>query len=107
MSDRGDLVERRRLLFGLAVSALLTGCGGSHDNQRINLPTPMDKSTVGPGDVFTMEVVGEKELPREYQVASDGTVDLPFLHTVLVTGLEPQEIARLIRKLLIDKQILS
>jgi polysaccharide export outer membrane protein len=98
---------RRRALLELGASLLLGGCGASHDNQRINLPPPTEKSTVGPGDVFTMEVVGEKELPREYQVASDGTVDLPFLQTVHVAGLEPQQIARLIRKLLIDKQILS
>src|SRR5688572_12904995 len=74
---------------------------------RVDLPPPTEKSTVGPGDVFIMEVVGEKELPREYQVASDGTVDLPYLHTVQMAGLEPQEIARLIRKLLIEKRILS
>ena len=98
---------RRRALLELGASLLLGGCGASHDNQRINLPPPTEKSTVGPGDVFTMEVVGEKELPREYQVASDGTVDLPFLQTVHVAGLEPQEIARLIRKLLMQKQILS
>jgi protein involved in polysaccharide export with SLBB domain len=107
MSDRGVPVVQRRFLFGLATSALLLGCGSSNDNQRINLPTPTEKSTVGPGDVFVMEVVGEKELPREYMVASDGTVDLPFVQTVHVAGLEPQEIARLVRKLLIEKQILS
>jgi protein involved in polysaccharide export with SLBB domain len=89
------------------LSLLGVGCGSSNSNARLNLPPPTEKSTVGPGDVFSMEVVGEKELPREYQVASDGTVDLPYLQTVEVTGLEPQEIARLIRKLLIEKQILS
>lgn len=83
------------------------GCGGSSNNLRLNLPTPTEKSTVGPGDVFGMEIVGEKDLPREYQIASDGTVDLPYLHTVPVAGLEPQEIARLIRKLLIEERILS
>lgn len=81
-------------------------CGGSNDNLRLNLPAPVEKSTVGPGDVFVMEIVGEKELPREYQVASDGSVDLPYLHTVQVAGLEPQEIARLVRKLLMERQVL-
>ena len=61
---------------------------------------------VGPGDVFTMEIVGEKELPSEYQVASDGTADLPYLKTVELAGKEPQEIARLVRKLLIERDIL-
>ncbi len=93
--------------MGVGLLALLPACGGSNDNLRLNLPAPTEKSTVGPGDVFVMEVVGEKELPREYQVASDGTVDLPFVQTVHVAGLEPQEIARLVRKLLMEKQILS
>ena len=100
--------SRRALFRGFACLCLLgAGCGGSNDNVRVNLPPPTEKSTVGPGDVFIMEVVGEKELPREYQVASDGSVDLPYLHTVQVAGLEPQEIARLIRKLFIDRQILG
>jgi polysaccharide export outer membrane protein len=57
--------------------------------------------------MFTVDIVGEKDLPREYQVASDGTVDLPFVQTLEVGGLEPQEIARLIRKHLIEKKILQ
>jgi len=97
----------RRAWLGVAAGWLVSGCGGSNDNVRLNLPAPTEKSTVGPGDVFIMEVVSEKELPREYQVASDGTVDLPYLHTVQVAGLEPHEIARLVRKLLAEKQILS
>ena len=87
--------------------SLLAACSGGGDNLRVNLPPPTEKSTVGPGDVFLMEVVGEKARPREYQIASDGSVDLPYLHTVPVAGLEPQEVARLVRKLLIEKQLLS
>jgi polysaccharide export outer membrane protein len=34
-------------------------------------------------------------------------VDLPYIHSVQVAGLEPQEIARLARKLLMDGRILS
>lgn len=97
--------SRRAFLAGLGL--VLSGCGGSNENTHLNLPAPTEKSVVGPGDVFSLEVVGEKELPHEYQVASDGTVELPYLQTVQVAGLEPQEIARLIRKLLIEKQILS
>ena len=97
----------RRALLAVCAGLLFAGCAGAIDNQRLNLPTPTEKSTVGVGDVFTMEVVGEKDLPREYQVSSDGSVDLPYLQTVQVAGLEPQEIARLVRKLLIEKQILS
>jgi polysaccharide export outer membrane protein len=89
-------------LLGLAY-----GCSGSSDNLRLNLPAPTEKSTVGPGDVFTLEIVGEKDLPHEFQVASDGSVDLPLVHTVQVAGLEPQEIARLTRKLLMEREILT
>jgi protein involved in polysaccharide export with SLBB domain len=108
-NDSRERLARRACLKGVA--ALLCGgtlsCSGTTDNVRLNLPTPTDKSTVGPGDVFTLEIVGEKDLPREYQVASDGSVDLPFVHTVQVAGLEPQEIARLTRKLLMDSKILT
>jgi polysaccharide export outer membrane protein len=108
MSDRRAQGLTRRALLGAgsALMAVSLGCGSSNDNLRLNLPAPTEKSTVGAGDVFTMEIVGEKELPREYQVASDGSVDIPYLQTVHVAGLEPQEIARLVRKLLIEKQIL-
>ncbi len=109
MLDRRAQGLTRRALLGACSTLLLSslGCSGSNDNVRLNLPAPTEKSTVGPGDVFTMEIVGEKELPREYQVASDGSVDVPYLQAVQVNGLEPQEIARLVRKLLIEKQILS
>jgi polysaccharide export outer membrane protein len=66
-----------------------------------------ENTTLGPGDTFMMEIVGEKELPKEYQVASDGTVDVPYLHTVKVAGLEPQEVARMIRQRLMEERILN
>lgn len=62
---------------------------------------------IGPGDVFTMQIVSEKDLPAEYQVASDGTVDLPYIQTLQVAGLEPQEVARIVRQRLIDKKVLD
>jgi polysaccharide export outer membrane protein len=109
MSDRRAEGFGRRALFeaSLLLLAALPGCSGSNNNAQLNLPLSTEKSTIGPGDVFSMEVVGEKELPREYQVSSDGTVDLPWLQTVPVAGLEPQELSRLIRRLLMEKQLLT
>jgi protein involved in polysaccharide export with SLBB domain len=108
VDERGRGVSRRALLGAVGSFLLLpSGCGSSDNNVRLNLPVPTEKSTVGPGDVFGMEVVGEKDLPREYQIAADGSVELPYLHTVQVAGLEPQEIARLIRRLFIEKGFLS
>lgn len=99
-----------RLFWGVAVAvglAVVFGCSsGGTRNPKLALAPPSEKTVVGPGDVFIMEIVGEKELPREYQVASDGTVDFPFIHTVQVGGLEPQAIARLVRERLIEKKIL-
>jgi protein involved in polysaccharide export with SLBB domain len=107
LEARARDLNRRTLLLGPLTLLMGSACGGSNDNVHLNLPPLTEKSTVGAGDVFLMEIVGEKDLPHEYQIASDGSVDLPYLHTVQVAGLEPQEIARLVRKLLIERQILS
>jgi protein involved in polysaccharide export with SLBB domain len=87
--------------------ALVPACSGPTRNPKLALAPPSEKTIVGAGDVFTMEIVGEKDLPKEYTVSSNGTVDLPYVQTIDVAGLEPQEIARLIRQRLIEKKILS
>ena len=91
----------------LTALLLLWGCSSRADNSHIKLAPPVESTTVGPGDVFNLEIVGEKDLPKEYQVASDGTVDLPYIQRLKVDGLEPQQIARLVRRTLIKKQILQ
>ncbi len=87
--------------------ALGAACGSNAQLHGASLPVQTERNVIGPGDVFTMEIVGEKDLPHEYQVASDGTVDLPYLHTVKVADLEAQEVARLIRDKLIEGKILA
>jgi polysaccharide export outer membrane protein len=82
-------------------------CGAPADNSRVNLPPPVESSTVGPGDLFRLEIVGEKDLPTEYQVATDGSVDLPYVHRLKVQGLEPHEISALVRNELIKRQVLT
>jgi protein involved in polysaccharide export with SLBB domain len=94
-------------LGSLCLGSLCLGCGPRVDNSRVKLPTPVESTTLGPGDLFTLEVVGEKDLPKEFQVASDGTVDFPYVHRIEVQGLEPQEIARTVRERLIEKRILT
>lgn len=89
-----------------ALTSLLA-CGRNHANQRVNLPPPSERTVVGAGDVFTMEIVGEKDLPKEYQISADGSVDIPYIHTIKVSGLEAPEVARLIRQRLMDQKILS
>jgi protein involved in polysaccharide export with SLBB domain len=73
----------------------------------VHLAAPTENTTVGEGDVFTMQIIGERDLPQEYQIAPDGYVNLPYVHRIQVAGLEPQEISDLIRKRLIEEKILS
>lgn len=96
-----------RVPWVLLVVLAVGGCAPAHSGPRINLPPPSERNVLGPGDIFTMEVVGEKDLPHDYQVASDGTVDLPYVHSVKVADLEAQQVARLIRQRLIDEKILT
>lgn len=96
---------RRSFLVWTALAA--AACGASVDNRKVVLDPPVESTSLGPGDIFRMQIVGEKDLPDEYQVASDGTVDVPYLERVPVNGLEPQQVARLVRQKLMEKQILS
>ncbi|HYQ25837.1 MAG TPA: polysaccharide biosynthesis/export family protein [Polyangiaceae bacterium] len=90
------------LLLGLAAA-----CASSAGEHPSNLAPPTERSVLGPGDTFTLEIVGEKDLPHEYQVASDGTVDFPYVHTLKVADLEAQQVARLVRERLIAEKVLS
>ncbi len=91
----------------LSVAVPLLGCSSHSTHHATSLPAPSEKTVIGAGDVFTMQIVSEKDLPAEYQVASDGTVDLPYVQTLHVAGLEPQELARLIRQRLMQAQVLT
>jgi len=99
--------RRVRLLLLCAGLELLAACGAAIDNSQVRLPDPIESTTLGPGDVFTMDVVGEPDLPRDFQVASDGSVDFPYVHRLRVQGLEPQEVARAVRERLIAQRILT
>ncbi len=67
----------------------------------------MTSTTIGIGDLFTVNLVGEKELPSEFRVAPDGTIDYPYIGRMKVAGLEPQEIVDALRKRLIEGNFLT
>ncbi len=94
-------------LGALLLIASLVGCAGSGQTQNKALPPPSESTTLGPGDIFQLEIVGEKDLPSEYQVASDGTVMLPYIQVVRVLGLEPQEVAKKVSERLVEEKILT
>ncbi len=98
----------RRSLLGASVALFLGGFAGCNPRASANQPplaAAKDNTTLGPGDIFQLEIVGETNLPKEYQVAADGTVTLPYIRVVEVAGLEPHEVARRVREKLIEGQI--
>lgn len=84
----------------------LGGTVGCRPTPRVvELPAPEESNSVGPGDVFTLHIVGEDTLPTEFTVAPDGSVDLPYVNRLQVEGLEAQQISDLVRSKLIADQI--
>lgn len=97
-----------RSLLALLLASVVTqsvACGRSHTGPP-HLPAPQQSTMIGPGDLFKVSVLGEKDLPSEYRVQPDGTVDFPYLDRLVVAGLEPQQIADVIKKGLMDRKIL-
>lgn len=95
------------LLVVVSVCLLVSSCASQRSAKIAELQAPVPETSLGPGDVFSLQIVGESGLPEEFQVASDGSVDLPYLQRVHVAGLEPQELAQLVRERLIEEKILQ
>jgi protein involved in polysaccharide export with SLBB domain len=95
--------------FGLEVAFLIFGggCAGAGNSSVKNLPVPELSTTVGPGDTFTAVIVGERDLPSEYRISPNGSVDFPYIGRISIAGMEPHDIASLIRNQLIEKEILT
>ncbi|MBN1606080.1 MAG: polysaccharide export protein [Polyangiaceae bacterium] len=102
-----DAFSLRALLLLLVLLLSAAACGARVARPVPPPPDPLESTTLGAGDVFRMQIVGERELPEEYQVASDGSVDFPYVHRISVAGMEPQDVARLVRQRLIDGGILQ
>jgi len=96
------MLQRRHLLGWIVVAA---GCRPTP--KPVDLPPVEELNSVGAGDTFTLEIIGEKDLPTEYEVAPDGTVALPFINRVDVDGLEPQQISEKVRQALMAGQFFT
>lgn len=98
------------LAVAFALSLGSAACS-SYPPPPTNLPRALPSTTVGPGDVFEVHVMGEPNLPKDYRVNPDGTIDFPYVARLMVANVEPQDIASLIRrklqeaKILIDPQV--
>jgi protein involved in polysaccharide export with SLBB domain len=88
-------VQLRNLTLRSALLVLLSSCA-SHAATRLPDQPPAEDTSLGSGDVFEVRVFGEKDLTGEYQVSADGTIQFPFLQTVMVGGKEPNQVAILI-----------
>jgi polysaccharide export outer membrane protein len=98
----------RKLILSvvIAVSVAASACG-ARTHKPVDLPAPMHITTLGVGDVFELNIVGEERLPKVYTVASNGTVDLPYVKRIHAAGLEPEALADLVREKLIAGEILT
>lgn len=95
------------VLVSAMLAALVWGCQRHPPAKPPDLPVPVESTTLGPGDILRMEVVGEKDFPTEYQVAPDGTINFPYLDGIKVAGLEAQDVASRVREGLVERQILK
>jgi polysaccharide export outer membrane protein len=100
-----SLMRAFLVVFSLLLVVATGACGRAHPGPS-RLPPPSLSTIVGPGDVFEVSVLGEKEIPKEFRVQPDGTIDFPYLDRVAVAGLEPQQIEELIKKELVERKIL-
>jgi len=57
------------------------------------------------GDVLTIEIHGEPDLPRTYVVAPDGTVRLPLVGTISVAKLTTRQAREAVQKQLTDRRL--
>ena len=89
------------------VLVVVAGCSTGAPPPR-NLPPATPSTTLGPSDLFEVNVVGEKDLPKEYRVQPDCSIDFPYLDRVMdVCGLEPQQLVDKLKASLKEKGILT
>jgi polysaccharide biosynthesis/export protein VpsN len=102
---------RSATVLALSIAAFVVyaalGCTSSRPPPPAHLPVPVTSTTIGVGDLFGVQLVGEKDLPVEFRVAPDGTIDYPYIGRVNVVGLEPQELVDVLRKKLVEGKYLT
>lgn len=77
-------------------------------------PAPQDSIQdykIAAQDIIVVDVVGEKELSREFRVSSSGTITFPYLGNVEVKNKTPAEVETLLREgldkdYLVDPQVI-
>ena len=83
------------------------GCRPARPGPPTKLPVAAASTTLGPGDVFDVFVVGEPGLPKEYRVQPDGSIDFPYVDRLQVSGLEPHDVVQTLKAKLAANKILT
>lgn len=96
---------RRAVVAALFASTTFFGCGKSYPPAP-NLPTAIVSTSVGADDVLEILVVNEEKLPKDYPVQIDGTINFPYAGKIPVAGLEPPQIADVVRDKLVEVKFL-
>ena len=91
---------RSLILATLASFLLLTGCSApaaAPPPTVTNLAKAVEDTTLGPGDIFSVTVFGEKDLTGKFLVSAEGTVDYPLIGRIKVQGKTPPSVGELIK----------
>lgn len=99
------MISRASFVLFLLAALLLAACGRNYPPVA-KLPDPVPSASVGPGDLIEIVVLGEEKLPKEYEIQPDGSLDFPYTDPMKVTGMEPRQIADIIRDKLIEAKYL-
>lgn len=80
-----------RWLVLLAV--LASGCFSKGPTGTTEVPSAVEDTSLGAGDVFEVRVFGEPNLSGKFQVAPDGSINFPLVGVVAVAGKESTAVA--------------
>lgn len=90
----------------LLLFSALIACSGNRPGPPKNLPAPITTLELGPGDKLEIEIVGEKDLPKEYVVTQNGTLFFPlYIDPVPVQGLNPEAAREKLKTAFVEKNV--
>jgi protein involved in polysaccharide export with SLBB domain len=80
---------------------------GAQHAAPVVVPDIAPDETLGVDDVFEAKVIGESDLSGAFRIASDGTIDFPFVGRLEVAGLRPGQVQQLLAARLRDGYLVS
>ena len=96
--------ELARKLMELELLLVARGDGRYVLAERSNLEAVTNSNElVRAGDVLVIEIAGEPDLPREYEVRTDGTIRLPLIGSVRVAGSTASQVREAVVKQITDR----